>query len=402
MKNKIVIFGVFADPNLGDRLLCLSAGEIVRKLCDAEVEYVDFYGRVDLSPKYPRKRCDNTVGSVNWSFFYENFHKIFSLMSLANYPLREIGCHLEYITDPNRKKRLEKYYEEKIKDAQLVIVPGGGVLEDSLEHDYYHNLLSMAKVCEKHNVPLCFNAVGVVHDKRSRIGKSILKKALSSDSVKYISCRDGAEVVSLMANCPVERAACAATLAGELFKIKKDKDSNTIGIGVIRGNIFTAYANSITEDYLVDFYVELVKIVEGKGYNVKLFCNGFIKDYELGEKVAKKLGKNILLERAEHPKQLLEQIATFKAICSARLHAVIGAYSMDVPAIVFSWGTKQKDFMTQAGCPERAVAKENLNAQYVANLLDDALEKGWNNDAREAYVKTGIESIRKILAIGGF
>ncbi len=401
MNKKVTIFGVFADPNLGDRLLCLSVGKIVQNLCDAEIEYVDFYARADLSPKYPRKRCENTIGSVNWSFFYENFHKIFSLMSLGNYPVRELGCHLEYITDPNRKKRLEKYYEDKIKDSELVIVPGGGVLEDSLEHDFYHNLLSMAKVCEKHNVPLCFNAVGIVHDKRSGIGKRILKKALSSDSVKYISCRDGADVVRLMAKCPVTSAACAATMAGELFEIKKDSDSNTIGIGVIRGNIFTSYANSITEEELIDFYVDLVRTIENKGYDVKLFCNGFIKDYELGEKVVKKLGKNILLKRAQTPEELLGQIASFKAICAARLHAVIGAYSLDVPSVVFSWGTKQKEFMTAAGCPERAVAKENLNAEYVATLLEDALKTGWNEDVRTSYVQTAIDSIRKILAIGG-
>lgn len=402
MRKKVVIFGVFADPNLGDRLLCLSVGKLVEKLSDAEIEYVDFYGRTALSPKYPRKKCENTLYSVDWSFFYENFHKIFSLMSLGNYRVREVGCHLEYLTDPNRKKRLERLYEEKIKDAKIVIVPGGGVLEDSVQHDYYHNLLSMARACEKHNVPMCFNAVGIVRDKRSKIGKRILKNALSRDSVKYISCRDGEELVSKIAKCPVTSAACAATLAADLFGITRDEKSDTIGIGVIRGNIFTSYANKITEDELVEFYVDLIDAVERKGYNVKLFCNGFIKDYELGQKICKRIKREILLERAETCEKLLEQISHFKGICVARLHAVISAYSMGVPAVVFSWGTKQREFMTAVGCAERAVEQDKLDAEYVANLLEEALETGWNEDVRKLYVKTGTDSIRKILAIGGF
>ncbi|MBQ7875931.1 MAG: polysaccharide pyruvyl transferase family protein [Clostridia bacterium] len=402
MKKKIVIFGVFNDPNLGDVLLCLSSGKIVKKFCDAEIEYVDFYGRECLSPKYPRVKTDGTVYTVNWSPFYSVFHKAFSLMSLMNYPIREIGCHFEWLTDPNRKKRLEKYYNDKIKDADMVIVPGGGVLEDSVEHDYYHNILLMSEACKKRGIPMCFNAVGIVSDKRASLGKKLLKKALMNESVKYISCRDGEEKVKSMTNLPVKTVACAATMAGELFRIKKDDTSDKIGIGVIRGNVFETYGYSLSEDELINFYVELVGEVEKKGYKAQLFCNGFIKDYELGCKVCERLGKDILLKRPETSEELIEHIAGFKAICVARLHAAITAYSLDIPAVVFSWGTKQKDFMAQAGCAYRAIACSDMDAEYVVKVLCEAIENGWDKDKRTAFTKTGVDSIREILAIGGF
>lgn len=249
---------------------------------------------------------------------------------------------------------------------------------------------------------MCFNAVGVVSDKRANLGKKLLKKALMNESVKYISCRDGEEKVKSMTKLPVKTVACAATMAGDLFGIKKDENSNKIGIGVIRGKVFEAYGYNLSQDELIDFYVNLVYEIENKGYKAQLFCNGFIKDYELGKKVCEKLGKNILLKRPETPEELIEQVSGFKAICAARLHAVITAYSLDVPAVVFSWGTKQKDFMTQAGCTHRAIACSDMNAEYVIKVLCEAIENGWDNDKRTAFTKTGVDSIREILAIGGF
>ncbi len=398
---KVVIFGVYNDPNLGDRLLCVSVGGIINSLCDVEIKYADFYGRETLSPKYPRQKTSGTVYSVNWSPFYSVFHKVFSLMSLMNYPIREIGCHLEWLTDPNRKKRLEKYYESVTEGADAVIVPGGGILEDSIWHDYYHNLMLMAEVCEKNNIPMCFNAVGVVSDKRAKLGKKLLKKALLKDSIKYISCRDGEETVKKMTKMPVKTVACAATMAGEILNINKDKSSEKIGVGVIRGNAFSEYGYPLGEAELIDFYVDLIHEIENKGFEAVLFCNGFIKDYELGRKVCEKLGKNILLKRPETCEELVGQVAGFKAICAARLHAVITAYSLDVPAVVFSWGTKQKDFMTLAGCSHRAIACCDMNSEYVMKMLCEAIKNGWDKDKRTAFTKTGVDSIREILAIGG-
>lgn len=401
MKKKIVMFEVFNDPNLGDKLLCLSAGKIVSGFCDAEIEYVDFYGRTALSPKYPRVREEETAYSVDWSFFYSIFHKVFSLMSLMNYSIRELGCHLEWLTDVNRKKRVEKYYREVVKDADMVIVPGGGILEDSVEHDYYHNILLMTKVCGEEGIPMCFNAVGIVSDKRARIGKKLLKRALGAECVKYISCRDGEEIIKQYTKLPVKTVACAATMAGELLEIKKAQDSNKIGVGVIRGKVFEAYGYNLSEERLIDFYTELVCEIEKRGYEAVLFCNGFIKDYELGQKVEERMGRKMLVKRPETPEELVSQISEFKAICAARLHAVITAYSMDIPAVVFSWGTKQRDFMSLAGCPDRAIKAEDMTGEYVAKVLDEAMLSGWDKNIKDAFTKTGVDSIREILMIGG-
>lgn len=145
----------------------------------------------------------------------------------------------------------------------------------------------------------------------------------------------------------------------------------------------------------------MVKKVEEKGYVPKLFSNGFIKDYELGEKICERLGKSILLKRAESAEELVGQVSGFKAVCVARLHATIVAYSLDIPAVVFSWGTKQRDFMKNVGCEERAVSMENMNVDYVTELMEKAIKEGWDENVRDGFVKSGVDSIRKILAIGG-
>lgn len=402
MASKIVILGIYNDPNLGDRLLCQSAAGLMKGIAkDAEVEIADLYGREALSPKYPRTKEENTVYSVNWGPIYSLFHKPLMALSLGNYSMREKARFIEWETDPNRKKRLKKYYSEKIKDADLVIVPGGGLIENSLEHDYYNNLLLIAGLCEKKNIPLCYNAVGVVRDRRANLGDKILKKALSSKSVKYISCRDGAEAIEEYSGKRPEIVCCTAALASQLYGIKKDEASRRIGIGVIREDAFTAYGYDMPPERLLSFYVGLVRTFENMGYEPLLFCNGYIKDYEFGQRIEERLGKKLLLKRPEEPRELVEQIALFKAICAARLHAVITAYSLDVPAVTLSWGTKQRAFMANALCEERAVSVENMTAPYAASLTREAIRYGWNQERRREYMRTAYESIKQILKTGG-
>lgn len=402
MASKIVILGIYNDPNLGDKLLCLTAAALIKGLAkDCETEISDLYGRESLSPEYSRTKEENKSRSASLSPIHPLFCKTVKALPFGSYRMREYVRYIAWKTDPSREKRLRKYYSEKINGADLVIVPGGGLIENSLEHDYYNCLLLIAKLCEKKNIPLCYNAVGVVNDKRASLGDKLLSKALSSKSVKYISCRDGAEVIEKYSGRKPETVCCSAALSSQLFGIKKDEGSRRIGIGVIREDAFTAYGYDMPPERLLSFYAGLVRTFENMGYEPILFCNGYIKDYEFGQKVEKRVGRKILLKRPEEPKELIEQISLFKAVCAARLHAVIAAYSLDIPAVALSWGTKQRDFFANALCEERAISVQNMTAPYVASMTREAIRYGWNRERRREYMRTGFESIKQILKTGG-
>jgi polysaccharide pyruvyl transferase WcaK-like protein len=402
MASKIVLFGMYNDPNLGDKLIFQSMSGLISGMTkDCEIEIADIYGRVALAPKTSRKKSEELAHSVNWGVINKIIHKPIGLLYKGGYNMKELAIDLEWKADPNGRRRLKKYYSEMIEGASLVIVPGGGLLENSVQHDYYHNLYLMGQLCSKKNIPLCYNAVGFVGDKRARFGTEILIKALREKSVKYLSCRDGKSQIEKYIGHEIDQTSCSAVLSSQLFGIKKDESSRRIGIGVIRENVFVSYGHPFPPDRLLSFYVGLVRTFENMGYEPLLFCNGFIQDYEFGQKVEERLGKKLLLKRPEEPRELVEQISLFKAICSPRLHAVITAYSLDIPAVTFCWGTKQKDFMRSANCPERAIEVENMTAPYAASMTREAIRYGWNEEKREENMRSAYDSVKKILKIGG-
>lgn len=402
MASKVVILGIYNDPNLGDRLICQSAAELIGRMAPkCEIKIADLYGRETLPPTYSAVKPEEEIYSADQGDCYGALRRLAEIMPHGSYAMRERACDIAWKIDPDRRRRLKKYYAEIIKDTDAVIIPGGGLLENSLEHDYYHYLNLIGEMCAKRNIPLLYNAVGAVNDKRSRLGDMLLRRALTQKSVKYISCRDGAARVEEYTGKKPKTVCCCASLSSQLMGVKRDEVSRRIGIGVVRENVFASYGRDLPDGALMSFYAGLVRAFEAMGYEPILFSNGYIKDYEFGQKVEERVGKKILLKRPEEPRELVEQIALFKAVCAARLHAVIAAYSLDIPAVAIAWGTKHEDFMKNACCPERAIGIEHLTAPYAASMTREAIRYGWNEERRRENLRSAYEGIKEILRTGG-
>lgn len=257
----------------------------------------------------------------------------------------------------------------------------------------------MADVCANENIGLYFNAVGHTINRNEDNELMAWKEIFAKPAIKYVSCRD--EIGFFKKVCSyAELVCCSAAYSAEIYNMKKDYSSNTIGSGVIRPDAFEDYGIVISYEKLVDFYKQLIDKLFEIGYEVKLFTNGLTRDYIFGEKIAEASGReDILIERPERIEELLNTISSFKGVIVSRMHAAIIAYSFDIPALCLCWNNKHKEFMKYAGVEERAIYPKNFSADYVVEVLKNAIGSGWPEEQKETYRTTALKSVDEIVSI---
>ncbi len=390
------------DTNLGEEVYPQCIRYLLDEHIQESVEFIDLdlYGRVvRCEDNTTKQRNERLMGSRAFNRIERKIIKEY----IPEIEDPEKKKHAMWNVNPNNRRRLYKIYYEKIKGADLVLFAGGGLIECSLNHDYYHHIDLITKIANRLKVPVCFNAVGRVLDTHYMYGWKIMRKALRRRCVKYITCRDGAEWIDeycFNGRRKIETIPCAAIFTADAYNTKKNDKTEMIGIGAIRENIFSSYQKNISKEEMLQLYMQIVLCVKQRGYNCCLFTNGYSRDYEFALKVKEELNKEgvdiTVLERPENSRMLIEQLINFRGIITARLHSCIMAYSLKIPAIAISWTDKISDFMNLIDCPEAAVKMENLNAEYIVDLFERQLNAEYDeikyHELREQ-VMTEIERI---------
>lgn len=371
LKNKkILLIGLYYFENLGDPLYMLTTKKLIEQHCDAVVEIADIH---PIKKRNPIKKHINKIKNI--------FRKILHLKQ----------PDIDFV----------KQYKKIFQGYDAVVVPGGGVisLKDYPFHKYFK---AMQEACDELNIKFCMNAVGI-----TKIFGEELKntdewqKIIDSKSMTYFTCRDGQDILQNICKKEIKKSPCTATLSAKLFDIKRNENSNTIGIGVIKGDVFSESGFDYNEEQLVDLYSNLVSKIKALGYKVNLFVNGFKTDYNLAIKVQNRLNDDtLLLKQAKTPEELVYQISQFKAVVCARMHAAIIAFSLDIPTVLFCWGVKGIEFMKEAGAEEFALTYEKMQADYVVEMLQKSIKQGWNEEKRllvQQSVEDNIEELLKII-----
>lgn len=376
---KILLVGSYYFENLGDPLFIITTKRMLEQQHHANVDVADLFGRTHLS-----------VASDSDTVTVKNkksnlLKKMCKKMLRIPYRACKKAMH---------KTKLQKMYSQMVQGYDAVVIPGGGFISFSRTFPYHDNIGALADACRKQKIAFCMNAVGVCRDVDCLLHEEKWKRILHSESVRYLTCRDGKQLIEQVCGYPVKQVACTAVSAGDLFEIYRDKSSETIGIGVIRGNAFSSYGFDLSEEQLIGFYVDLGKELQSQGYRVKYFTNGLMSDYDIGRKVVALLNDDtLLLKRPETPDELLSQIASFKTVAVARLHAAISALSLNVPTVLFCWGVKGKDFMQMAGASSYAISPENMTVPYVTERIKSVMEHGWDQEKRQELQKNAADSI---------
>jgi polysaccharide pyruvyl transferase WcaK-like protein len=125
------------------------------------------------------------------------------------------------------------------------------------------------------------------------------------------------------------------------------------------------------------------------------------EDYKFGVKVLKKLGlseKKYLGKNVSNSRGLVKKIASYKAVVAARLHANIIATSLRVPSVALVWNDKMNLFAEIIGQEERYINVDKLlDAQYICQQLELAIQNGYNEDKIEQMKAVTVETIQNIV-----
>ncbi len=278
---------------------------------------------------------------------------------------------------------LPKYYNEELEGVSCVIFAGGGIIKFTRE-SFFYPIYAIVKYCKKHNIPVYFNAVGVEGYDRNNFCSMLLKRILNEKCIKKITTRDDIENLEkyVKDRSKIDIAGDSALWAKEVYGDISGTQSDVIGIGIIRGKIFTDYGVDFSEDNLAQTYVNIISELEKRGYKWQMFCNGLESDYALALEVLNRLQKEdvqkYLAPRPVTSRELVKLITGYKALIAARLHANITAVSYNIPQIGLVWNDKLKLFGKILDCPENFIEKENLlNSKLIVDRLETVLSKAF-------------------------
>lgn len=355
--SKIVIVGLI-NQNLGDRIILETCNYLVSKI--AKTDNIKF---MNLFP--PDEIMKN--------------HKI---TPKKNY-LLQVCTFLRWLYHSSSPD-VREYYSENLKDADMVIFAGGGIIKHTKEN-FWNAIYTITTICEEQGSPIYFNAVGVEGYNKFSFYSQILKYVLNRHCVKFLSTRDDLENAGNYISDENKTALVGdpALYISDLYpKVLNNKDK-IIGIGVIRGRIFIDYWVKFTEKDIINSYVSLIKELESKGYRWKLFCNGIERDYEIGIKILEQLNlpvtEEFIAPRPKTPKDLLNIITSFSAIFAARLHANIIAASYQIPSVGLVWNDKLRLFGKIIGFSERFITKDQFkDSAHIVDLIEKAMDEGYD------------------------
>lgn len=380
-KVKIAFVGLYDEQNLGDPIIFDCTEWLYRKyVASHEIEsqrlYLDY-----VQKTYRPSLCERLENKLLGLFFKGRISQ--------NYQNALI-------------EKTKEYFESTIKDYDLVVVVGGGIVKWSYQF-FYTGLSALLQIGEKLNVPIVFNAVGVEGYNEHNLKCQMLKTAMHLPALVHVSTRDDLEtfVNQYYDACPrrpVVRVADPAVWVSEAYGITKKKN-DTIGIGIARGRIFQDNGVNVSFREICVLYKAIISRLVDAGYVVEVFTNGLPADTDFAKLVCLDLKADglVLSQRyPANPYELVEIISSYQAIVATRLHSCIIAYSLDIPAIGLVWNDKLSLFGRNIQAEKNFIKPHKFSSEYVVNQLYEAISKGYDSSVRAGFRQTIIDDIMEV------
>lgn len=281
----------------------------------------------------------------------------------------------------NVNKVQKKIVKSNVINFDKIVFPGGGInsmkVTDAL----------LARLDTGRPVWYYFNAIGVHPERHYDKLAANFEKILNDDRVRQVTTRGdlamAKEYVSAQKQFPIEWILDPAIWSNETYGVEKKADSDLIGIGPIRPEIFNEQDKSVTVDEVFSMYEKLLAEADSRGYHWKLFCNGTEPDFAFAKELLQRFGYDEaehLVRKPESARQLVEDIAEFKGVIAARFHANIISTSLSIPSIALVWNVKMRGFSELIGCKDRYIEGMDklLDAEFLLNKLETAMKEGYD------------------------
>ena len=381
-KLNITFIGLYEEQNFGDKIIA----DCTEKL------YFDELGNTEFNVK---RLCLDYV---------EKRQKLSLKVKIINKINRLININLNRI-DSSQKQKIEdykKYYEINIKDSDIIIVVGGGLIMFTYQF-FGGSIIALLETAYKNRIPVIFNSVGIEGYDEEDYKCQILKKALNIPIIRSFTTRD--DLNTLKENylngkppMPCNFVCDPAVWVSEIYNVKKKKFSDVIGIGIGRANLFVDNGIDFNKEQLFSLYYNLVKILRKKGYKVCLFTNGLFMDNVFAIEILTELkGSDNMVELyiPQSPQELVKIIASFRGMIATRLHSNIIAYSLDVPSVGLVWNDKLSFFGKNIGASEYYLTYNKFQTDTIINSMVTDIYYGFNQILKEQFRNTIIQDIRQ-------
>lgn len=375
---KVAVVGLYAIQNAGDNILCEATQYLIKqiepktKIVEVDVNpRADSYKGLELIPFAISKIL---IKLSSYLFSYQNSSKF-----RYNYE------YFMWWLKINRK------FKKSLKNVDAIMFAGGGFIKFRTQGLNYY-VEQIIRIAKKNNIPVMMNGVGIEGYDDNDIRCQKLKAAINEECVKVITTRDDIDTLTnnyiVNSNIQISRVGDPAFWVPECYGINRLKHNNVIGINIIRGKVFQAYGNTLTELELMNFYKNLIRGIEERGWDWVLFSNGMKADQIFGKKILESINCTDIQKLLPAPKDTIEflnLIRKFKCVFGARLHACITAYSLDVPVVGLIWSEKTQIFSEVIDKPQNFFSENHLKIEKVLNAIENSFEDEYDINIRDKY-----------------
>lgn len=378
-QSRLVLAGLYDDKNLGDPIIAYSTEWLISNNLPQKGNII----HLSLFPKLP--------------FIYR----------LHAFIKRKLGLSTR---ETEFKRKLSNYYRQYIQPHDFIIFVGGGLIKYKIQN--LHIVLSeFLKTAEQKQAKVVFNSLGVEgYDEESpqcQMLKQAIQKVIKSGTLIYFTTRDDIDTLKTkyldnQTSIPCMRVADPAVWCADAYNIATKKNNNTIGIGIIRENIFTDYEIPYTGDKLAQLYIDIIKELGRQNEKISLFTNGLAHDNVFALQIQKKLQEQNIhcnLQIPQTPHELIDMISQYKGIISARLHSCIIAYSLGIPAIGLVWNDKLTLFGKNIEAEDYFICYDKFSAPYIIQQFRKAVSEGYPADTQKKFKQTIKDSIKDIVKL---
>lgn len=376
-KAKICFVGLYEERNYGDPIIAHCTEWLVLNHVRGDYEVVR------MSLDYVEKH--------RLSFFKRVIRKSKKIIGINE------SSELTIIND------YKSYFSKNIKDVDLVIVVGGGLIKYSYQY-FYAGLYALLDTAEVYEIPVVFNSVGVEGYDASNSKCLKLKNALRKKALVSITTRDD---ISTLVDCyfdgqptiPCKKVADPAVWAKEAFGVER-QESDIVGIGIGRGGLFIDNGKNFTEEQFFDLYISIIRRLYIKGLKLCLFTNGMSMDNIFALKIQQRMKEERIsldLRIPTNAKELVQILASFRCIMAARLHSCIVAYSLGVPSMGFVWNDKLRMWGENINAEEYFIEVENLNVDYLEDRMNSLLYYKYDSAVRKLFRNSILDNVSNLV-----
>jgi len=322
---------------------------------------------------------DDLIGAIIAKYLQsKNYSTTIPLLSKENSEL--LGLEIQ-----NCRKKA-------IKDSNLVVIGGGGILGDSgIRPDDHYRIIGLkaalyARLLGKKVITTAVGA-GPLEYYKSRVLTRFLAYLSGKVGVRDLESNQFLANMGINKNKLIQ-GADIALLCEDYFSIKKT-ESKKIGI-----QFDIDHFNDIRENSDLDNLKKvIVEYVERNKSNTILISNGSNKSQLLEEM---NFTCDTLCYNNLHT--FLDSLSRLRAIFTSHLHLAIAAYSLKIPCFSIYVREKTKRFYNQIGRPERAVDIKTATVNDFGRLISEAEKATWTDEDEERLISLKIES-NKLLEI---